>query len=233
MEFIDRDIPSDFELVPSLAVMGTNAVWVKNDMYNQIALDGEPVPVVGTAGRLLEKYGKLHYLDILGIRKDTVEWNLVQAVARKDGEVWADTGVEISEGVIDPLMAGMDQVIISTKMISSLEEIASCLELTENIILQIDFDGGIVSKDRTMRKMSPGDLVEEMASLGLGKFLIEDIKDHRKSISRELTMGVLRTAPGGSSIYAGIQEMDEVEDLAQAGLDGVVISASRLIEGLD
>jgi histidine biosynthesis protein len=233
MDIIDWDAPPDFEMIPSLAVMGMSAVWVKGKMYNQLSMGGVPIPVVGLAGELLDRFDKLHYLDILGIRKGTVEWNLVQTVTDKKGDVWIDTGIIYSDSVIDAIMAGAESAVISTKMISSLEEIASCLELTENVILQIDHDGAIVSKDKRIRNMPPGELVEEMTSFGLGRFIIDDIRDSRETVSRELIMEVLKAAPDEAKVYAGSLELGEMEGLADAGLDGAIISTSRLIEGLD
>ena len=55
MDIVDWDAPPDFEVIPSLAVMGMSAVWVKDEMYNQLSIGGTPIPVVGLAGELLKK----------------------------------------------------------------------------------------------------------------------------------------------------------------------------------
>lgn len=233
MDFIDWDPPAGLDVVPSLAVMGTNAVYVKDEMYEQFSIGGKPAPVLSVASELIDRYGKLHYLDILGIRKGDVEWNLVQAISKREGELWSDTGIVYSDSVIDAIMAGANSAVISTKMINSLEEIASCLELTENIILQIDHDGSIVSKDRKIRSMSPSELVQELSAFGLSSYLIDDIDERSDTISDKLVMEVLEAVPSDTAVYAGINGIEELDHISELGLDGGIISASKLIEGLD
>jgi phosphoribosylformimino-5-aminoimidazole carboxamide ribonucleotide (ProFAR) isomerase len=232
MRFIEPPAPRGFELIPSLAVMGSTPVWVKDDRYSPIRIDGSSVSVERLVKELSDEFGALHYLDILGIRRGVVEWELFRSAVEKGGNIWADVGVVFSEGLIDVIMAGAQVVVVSTKMIDSLEEIVSSFELTENLFLQIDYDRSILSKDKNIRNMSPGELIKEMASFGMENFILDDIREGRERIDRKFLQDVVRHLPSGGSVYAGIEDLDEIEDLAGSGISGAIISCSKLMEGV-
>jgi len=232
MRFVEPGTPSGFELIPSLAVMGPTPVWVKDDRYNPIRIDGEAVSVVKLVSELAEGFGPVHYLDILGIRKGVVDWDVFRAAVEKSDSIWADMGVIFSDGLIDVIMAGAQEVVITTKMIDSLEEIVSSFELTENLILQIDYDGSVVSRDRNIRKMSPGQLVEELTTFGMEMFVLDDIREGRSSIDRGFIDQVVEKLPEGGKVYAGVEDLREMEELVEAGISGAIISCSKLLEGI-
>ncbi|MGA1792786.1 MAG: HisA/HisF-related TIM barrel protein [Thermoplasmatota archaeon] len=232
MRFIEPGTPSDFELVPSLAVMGPTPVWVKDERYNPVRIDGDSVSVVKLVSELAERFGTVHYIDILGIRKGVVDWEVFRAAVEKSDRIWADMGVIYSDGLIDVIMAGAQEVVVTTKMIDSLEEIVSSFELTENLILQIDYDGSLVSRDRNIRKMSPGQLVEELSSFGMEMFILDDIREGRASIDRGFLDQVIDKMPEGGKVYAGVEDLREMEELAEAGISGAIVSCSKLLEGI-
>ncbi len=220
-----------FTLIPSLAVIGKIPVWVKDGKYNPIRFDNRTVSPEAIALAFSKIYGTIHYLDISGIRNGKVEWNTFQAVVESFNEVWADVGITFSESVIDPIMSGAANGIISTKMIQSIEEIAAAFEMTENIILQIDYDNGIIAKDPVIKDMEPGELVKEMSSFGMDSFIFENIGSERKSNSKVLITQLLQALPSGGRLFAGAEEVNELGPLDELGLDGAIISISRLMRG--
>ncbi len=227
------EMEGDFKLVPSLAIMGTNPVWVADERYHPIIIDGKDIGSLEISKALLDRFGFLHLIDILGIRRGKVEWNLFQGIMGLEGAVWADVGVVYSEGIIDVLMSGADDAIVSTKMIASIDEIASSFELTENLILQIDYDSGIVAKDRILRNMEPLELVEEMVSLGVNRFIVDDITPGRTRVSMDVLDKVLDQVPENGGVWVGIDDKSEIRDIIERGADGAIISCSRLLEGLE
>jgi uncharacterized protein related to proFAR isomerase len=232
MDIIDiPKLSKGFTLIPSLAVIGKTPVWVKDGKYNPIRFDNRIVSPEAIALAFSKVYETIHYLDISGIRNGKVEWNTFQAVVESSKEVWADVGITFSESVIDPLMSGAANGIISTKMIQSIEEIAAAFEMTENIILQIDYDNGIIAKDPVIKDMAPGDLIREMSSFGMDSFIFENIASERKSNSKVLITQLLQALPSGGRLYAGVEEIHELGPLDELGLDGAIISISRLMRG--
>lgn len=232
MEFLEADVPEGFELIPSLAVMGITPVLVRDDRYFPITIGEQRPGAVSIARSLSERYQTIHYLDILGIRKGVVEWNLFQEVVDRSGDIWADVGVVYSDGLIDVIMAGARNAVITTKMIGSIEEIVSSFELTENLVLQVDHDGGIISKDRAIRGMTAGELVDEMASFGMDRFILDDIREGRKGVDEGLLKDIVDNLPENGRLYLGIDDLDELPGLFDTGVSGAIISCSKLIEGI-
>ncbi|MGA1822195.1 MAG: HisA/HisF-related TIM barrel protein [Thermoplasmatota archaeon] len=229
------DLPeglSGSNLIPSLAVMGKTPVYVEDGRYNKIILDGEDVSSVQVASILSRDFERMHYLDILGIRDGSVEWNMFQSIMDVGNEVWADTGAVVSDSVIDIIMSGATRAIISTKMVESLEEIVSSLELSDNLVLQMDYNGKLVSKDGRIVKMDPADFASEMAALGIEDFIIDDITPERNRISTGILEDILDVLGSECSVYAGAEEISEAEDVIARGARGAIISCSRILEGI-
>ena len=61
------------------------------------------------------------------------------------GNLWADTGVRCTDDIIDPIVADVNKVVISTKTLSNFNELFKAFELSEQIILGIDYDNGIIN----------------------------------------------------------------------------------------
>ncbi len=234
MDLIDMpDLSKGFVTIPSLAVMGRTPVWVKDNKYNPIQFKGISVSPEAIAHELSKRFDIIHYLDITGIRSQKVEWNTFQRVMDEGGEVWADVGVTFSDTIIDPLMSGASYAIITTKMIRSIEEIISAYELTENLILQIDIEDGIISQDRDINSMEVRELIREISSFGMDTFIIDDLKAGRKGPSRKIISEALGSLPSRGRLFMGASDLDELRPLDAAGVDGAIISASRLMRGFD
>ena len=218
-------------MIPSLAVMGKVPVWVTDRKYRPIVLDGETLAAVSLARALQKGFSTLHYIDIFGMTKGDVEWNMIQSIM-DTGEVWGDVGAVDSDSIIDLIMAGATEAVVSTKMIGSLDEIASCFEMTENLIVQIDYEGGVLAHDEVMRRMTAPQLVEELVSLGVERFIMNDMTEGREHISRELIERIDKYIPKGGAAFVDAQDLSEVEEVDDRGASGAVISCSHLIEGL-
>ncbi|RLF69074.1 MAG: hypothetical protein DRN57_01980 [Thermoplasmata archaeon] len=226
------DLSGDFQVIPSLAVMGRSAVWVRNDRYDQVRIGGEKKTPSEIVSFLKDRFPVIHYIDIMGIRKGKVEWNTFRSAADLAGEIWADTGITFSDSIIDPLMAGAAFGIISTKMVQSIEEIAAAFELTENVILQIDHDRGIIAKDAVISRMTPSEMIREMGTFGLDTFIIDDIGNERGTPPREILSEMLRALPSKGRLYAGVDRPEDLKLIDEMGLDGGIISISRILRDM-
>jgi uncharacterized protein related to proFAR isomerase len=225
------ELSGDFEIIPSLAVVGRTPVWVNNEKYNPFRFGGRTVSPEAMALTLSQSFNVLHYLDITGIRKGKVEWNTFQAVVDSSKEVWADVGVAFSDSVIDPLMSGAAMGIISTKLIHSIEEIAAAYEMTENIILQIDFDENLIARDPVIKDMTPSSLMKEMSGFGMDTFILNNMGPGEKGPDRNLIIRLLQSLPKDGRLYVGAAELKDLKTLDALGVDGAIISASRIARG--
>jgi phosphoribosylformimino-5-aminoimidazole carboxamide ribonucleotide (ProFAR) isomerase len=87
-----------------------------------------------------------------------------------------DGGSRYSDSAIDILVAGAEKVVLSTKTLRSIEELKKAHELSQNIILGIDYDDGIVSPNKEISEMTPIDLVQEVQDLGIEDIIFTDLK---------------------------------------------------------
>jgi phosphoribosylformimino-5-aminoimidazole carboxamide ribonucleotide (ProFAR) isomerase len=234
MDLVDLpELSKGFVVIPSIAVMGKTPVRVRDQRYEPIKLNGRTLLPESIAHVLSEKFEILHYLDITGIRSQKVEWNTFQKVMEEGEEVWADVGVTFSDTIIDTLMSGASYGIVTTKMIQSIEEIASAYELTENIILQIDHDNGILSKDPNISEMDVKGLINEMSSFGMDTYILYDIGQRKSGESRNVIMEALEALPSRGRLFVGASSLQDLAGYDEMGLDGAIISASKIMRGYD
>ncbi len=151
--------------------------------------------------------------DLIGIRRNRPDLDLLKAF---EGEaVWSEAGARNAEGVIDLLVAGAEAVVLSTATLASVEEMHRAHEMTENLLLQLEFDGEFLAPPRKRRPPDPGSLRDEAAGLGLAGIIVMDFEGWRPH--RDL----LRAR--GVPLYAGLGEERDAFDLAALDVAGVII----------
>jgi len=214
-----------------MAVMGRIPVFVKGGRYLPIELEGNQPGPVALSRTLLDVFGRLHYIDILGIMRENVDWDVAKAIMDQ-GEVWADVGIRGSDNVIDAIMAGASEAVVATKVVRSLEDILQCFEITENMILQLDLDGGVISQDQRVSSMEPLELIDEMTAIGIERFIIDDHSEGG-TLSTGLVEKIAERIPAGGGLWIGVDDLRSVERLMGTGVSGAIISCSRLMEGVE
>jgi len=216
-------------IIPSVAVMKGNPVLVKDERYHPFRDGNSRIGWGDLFKALSSAFGTVHYLDIGGISSQDVDLDLLRGVSSL-AEVWADTGIAYSEMVIDAIMAGAAEVVVSTRSIASLDEIALSYELSENIIIEIDLiQGRIAARDRTISEMGPEAFAAEMRELGLDRFIIAS--DEGK-VDAGLLDRIMAVLGQGTEVYVSVDSLSEVPVLGDR-ITGAIISASRIVEGVE
>ena len=222
------DRASVFNVVPSLAVIKGRPVFVEQGRYSQLRLQGKVPKVDEVARALFDRFKTLHYLDILSFRTGEPEIATIKELCESDGELWTDVGARTSDPLIDAIMAGATTCIVSTKMMANLSEFASAFELTDDLIVQVDLDEGIISPDPDIRAMSPLSFCREMRELGIGT-LVLDI-DAPTGTRASTVKGIVEGLDGRAKVYVGMEELEETDSLRAAGASGGLISCSKVLE---
>lgn len=232
MELIDLEpAPGGVRIVPSVAIMKGNPVRVKEGRYHPFK---DPDGRIGWADlfkTLSGRYSTIHYLDIGGISSQDVDLDILRGITSFGSEIWADTGIAYSEMVIDAIMAGATEAVLSTRSITSLDEIALAFELSENIVIQVDVEEGkVMARDPTISSMEAVEFLREMSELGLTRFILVGMDT--KGQSGMATLSEVRSSlRSGSEIYISVESLDGIEAL-KGMVEGVIISSSQLIEGI-
>ena len=171
-----------------------------------LSWDG-PVPwseAVEGLDRALEEFGKVLVWDLEGIERNRPDLRLVRHFEGED--LWVDAGVRLAEGVIDVLVGGAERAVVGTKTLRGLEELEDARDLTENIIPLLDFAYGELRATPKLRSVPPLDLLRRCKGLGLETALLVDEEF-------KVPASLLREAPDGMSLFAGIVARKDAESL--------------------
>ncbi len=189
--------------------------------------DGEDLKIQNLMDELKERFTKFLVSDLEGINRDRPQLELIKEISTKM-ELWVDGGSRSADSAIDILVAGAEKVVMGTKTLKDLEELEKAFELSENVILGIDYDNGIVSLKKTIRDMSPLDLAREAKKMGLENIIFTDLKHIAEDSHFEMdTVKML----AGSEMKIYIHGRFNIDTVNLNGLDltGVMIEIDKLI----
>jgi uncharacterized protein related to proFAR isomerase len=165
------------EMIPALCIFKGFPVIKKKDTYETLKNEeGENQDLNDFIKKLSTDYKTILLTDINGVNRDKPQLDIVKSVSTKM-ELWVDAGTRIGPGVIDVFVAGADYVVLGTKTLLDLDELEKANELSENVILDINYDEGIVSPKKNIRDMDPFDLAKEAKNIGIKNLIFTDLKN--------------------------------------------------------
>ncbi|UCE37391.1 MAG: hypothetical protein JSW00_18340 [Thermoplasmata archaeon] len=134
----------------------------------------EYIKIEDLMDKLKEDFKRVFIVDLNGINRDKPQLELIKRLSTKM-ELWVDGGSRYAEGAIDILIAGSEKVVLGTKTLRSIEELDKACELSQNIVLGIDYDKGIVSPKKKIREMSARQLANEAKDIGIEDLIFSDL----------------------------------------------------------
>ena len=197
---------AELEILPWAVIRGQEA------MQGSITVPIEDLlPVLEDA---LESYHKVLLWDMDGIERNQPRLDLIRKFEGLG--LWVDAGVRYAETVIDVLVAGADKAVVGTKSVWGLEEVRESYRMTENLVLQIDYNGGVIHPGRARAKPTPGELSKWVSSLGGDAVLL-------LSTEKPPDSPAVRAAAEHVQVYAGIAARASLESLEEAGAKGAIV----------
>lgn len=178
--------------------------------------------------KLFKDYDKIFILDVNGILNYKPQLNLLKKLA-SNGKIWTDPGVRFSDDIIDPLVADIDKIIVSTKTLSNFDELDKAVELSEEIIVGIDYDDGIINHGiRT--EVDLKDFERNLSNIDINKILLFDwLSMENLTKFNEYIIDNFRNKK--YEIYIGGRiSKSEVEFFETLGIKGVLQDWQNLIE---
>ena len=189
-----------YEIIPAVNVYkGVPVVRGENVYVTFKDASGSDFEIQGLIDKLKEDFERIFILDINGINRDKPQLDLIKTLSSKI-ELWVDGGSRYSDSAIDILVAGAEKVVLGTKTLRSMEELKKVHELSQNIILGIDYDDGIVSPKKEISEMTPFRLVQEVQNLGIEDIIFTDLKHLASNTPFDLEVGN-SLARGQTNIY--------------------------------
>ncbi len=229
IEKMDPDIDGkDFEIIPAVSLFKGIPVIRREETYKPLQdSGGEDIGIQELLDELKRRYSKALITDINGINRDRPQLELLKKFSTKL-ELWVDAGSRYGEGAIDILITGAEKVVLGTKTLRNLEELENALELSENVVLNIDYDGAIVSPEKSLRNMSPSSLADKARSLGLEGVIFTDLRHLSSEEYFDLAVGRTIVGKGMNAYFHGRFERG-TEMFRGMGLEGVMIEVERLL----
>lgn len=217
------------DVVPTMSVRDGEVVIVRDKKYERLEdEDGRPLNPAVFAEQVLKEYPRLMVVDINGLETNRPQVEMIQELGEL-GEIWVDAGLRYAESAIDILVAGASGVVLCTKTIAGVDQLAAAVEMSDSVFLGIDWDGAVVGEDEQFRHMSPRSLRDIASNLKFPKLFFTDLgrgakgKPLEADIIRELAAGPIPVYVGG-----GVVESD-LEPLGKLGAAGALLSVLSIV----
>lgn len=217
------------DVVPTVSIKGGEVVVVRKGRYERLEdEDGNPLEPAYFVEQVLKTYPKVLIVDLNGIEDNRPQMELLREIADM-GEIWVDPGARYAEGIIDVLVSGVSAVVLGTKTIAGVDQMAAAFEMSENVFLSIDWDKKVMSHSEELKHMSPRSLADIAANLGMRKLMFTDLS--RTQEKRPLDVEVIRNlAKGPLPLYVGggVVEAD-LGQLRELGASGALLSVLSIL----
>ncbi len=213
----------DKEIIPSISLINGKPVVVKNERYEPYMVNGEELDLWDILGQL-KGYDKVHLLDIDGIEFNKPQTDAIRKVSSRR-EVWADVGARDPEGVTDSFIAGANRTIISTKTIRSKKSIMGSVELSDQLILSIDYKEGVISPSKNIRNMGVNGIAEFALDQGVDKIIFSSLSNERFEERN------IRSLPHGDfDLFVGGATLNRAKYIKHENLKGFILSLREAIK---
>lgn len=216
-----------FEIIPAVSILHGQPVMMKNREYMTLKDEnGKERDIAEIIDELKKKYEKVLVTDLNGITWDRPQLEVLRRICSKMNFL-VDAGSRYGEGAIDILITEAENVVLATKTLKRFEELENAMELSENIILGIDYDDGVLSPNREIRDMTPGALAHRAENTGIHTFILSDMKN--LTSDTRFNIDVARTILSPErTVYVHGRFDSDANEIRTAGFAGAIIEYENL-----
>ena len=190
-------------MIPALSIReGRPVVIKKRNIYDHLEDDdGDPIPPKEFVEELVKRHGQIVYImDIDGIERNRPQYDVLKALS-KVAEIWVDAGSRSGEALIDIFTTGAEKTVISTKVMEGLGDIDAAAEISDKLMLCIDYNRRILARNEEVGRMTPQGLADLARRKGIRDVVLADYGRKRKmELNRDVIYSLVRT---GANIYVG------------------------------
>jgi len=230
-------------LIPVIDVMGGQAVRAiggRREFYAPVKskLTDSTEPTI-IAGAMLAAAGvnELYVADIDAIQGHRPRLGWVKELTDRGTRVMVDSGVKTAADAI-PIAAAGASVVVGTETLARFEELQSLVRAweAERVMLSIDMRNGRVLGDESAWGIQPkaASVIEKCLAAGVKQFIVLELARVGTGFGPgtvELCRSLRQQFPAIELLAGGgVRNRTDVEQLAAAGADGVLI-ASALHDG--
>jgi phosphoribosylformimino-5-aminoimidazole carboxamide ribotide isomerase len=157
---------------------------------------------------------------------------IIDLVETSNYKISIDAGCKQLEDIEEVLDWGVDQVIIGTETLSSLEVIEKAVAEfnPQKIILSVDFKGGkLLANSEEIRKIKPTEIAEIARKLGLKAIIVLELQKVG-SQTGPLNNSLLQIVENVSSIPiftgGGVRSIEDLSILKKKGIMGALVATA-------
>lgn len=215
--------------IPAVSILKGVIVLARNDAYETLTIDDKVPNTLDFIELLTEHYETIYITDVNGLIEGKAQVKLIREVS-EFCEVWLDAGVAEVENIYDLFVAGAHEVVLSSKTLGSIMELALAVELSENLIFELDYDNGVVSPNGQIRDMSPEKLGSELMDIGIERVIFADLARIAKNKSLETSI-IQSLINQGLKVYVGggVKHWDKAL-LEKQGATGAILELVDVLQ---
>ena len=223
-----NDEDNQKEIIPAICMYKGLPVIKEKESYEPMKNEnGENLSINEILEELSTRFKKALIMDLNGINRDRPQLDIFKTISTKM-ELWVDAGTRIGPGVIDVFVAGADYVVLGTKTLLGLDELEKANELSENVILDINYDEGIVSPKNAIREMSSSILMEKAKNIGIKNVIFTDLKNTTSSSDFDLN-AARQVLPYNLNVYFHGKFKEADRTFAKMDIKGLIYEVDTLI----
>jgi len=214
------------KLIPAVSIMSGRVVEAERGQY--VFHKNENGKFRSATNLVQElKSEEIFVLDIDGIEANRPDLSLITSMS-KYKDLWVDAGAMTCGGLSDIIISGAARAVAGTKSIMGLDSLAESVELSENIIFSLDWDGRTIAADKNIGSMSIDELLASVSKIGIKTIMLFDLGGLRDK--RQPSGGILAKLVGtfDECYVAGHIKPEIVPELESAGVKGAFIDFRSL-----
>jgi uncharacterized protein related to proFAR isomerase len=226
-----KDKKKGIMTIPAISLTdGKFVILGKDSNYEPIEdEDGSPVDIMAFTEELVRRFGDAVYInDIDGMKSNNPQYSVLKKLT-SIAELWVDAGVRSGDALIDIIFAGAQRPVLSTKSMGDLDDIPAALEVSDGILLCIDYEKGIIARNRELSKMTPAKVAEAAKESGVEDVIFADHSRRKKdSIKSEI---ISELCALGLDIYVGGNVVSkDLPTLEKLGVKGALMDMGEVLK---
>jgi len=209
------------KLIPAMSIMHRKVAVVENGRYDYLRNSEGKFRSPSNLAQELEGR-EIFILDIDGLERSSPNLSTVKKIAAYK-DVWLDAGTQDVEDMMDLFVNDASEVVFGTKSLQSLEELKDASELSEQIIISIDYHDKIISPNEEIADMDVDQFVDAVKKFeSLNKAIFMDLGSHQDKTPVDLDLiGCLSKV--FSEVYVSAHVIyEDYPALENAGVSGLI-----------
>jgi len=226
-----KDKKKGIQTIPAISLTDGKFVIVgKDSSYEPIEdEDGSPVDPMAFTEELVKRFGDVVYInDIDGMERNNPQYAVLKKIT-SIAELWVDAGVRSGDALIDVIFAGAQRPVLSTKSMGDLDDIPTALEVSDGILLCIDYDKGIIARNRELSKMTPAKVAEAAKRSGVEDIIFADHGRKKKDPIKSDIIAELCATGVGVFVGGNIVSKD-LPVLEKLGVKGALMDMGEVLK---